>query len=120
MSKGINKDSMSSLLEGLTSVKRAAEERQPAHTAANTSAKEISVSTSEAKPASKSGSKERICTSIDTVVMNKIRAISEKEGVLINELITLGLDMLISKYEDSHGQIRPKKTNKGDITSIFR
>lgn len=121
MSKGINKDSMSRLLEGLTSVRTTvAEERQPAHTAANTSAKEKSVSTSEAKPASKSGSKERICTSIDTVVMNKIRAISEKEGVLINELITLGLDMLITKYEDSHGQIRPKKANKGDITSIFR
>lgn len=115
MSKGINKDSMSSLLEGLTSVRTtAAEEHQPS------SAKEKTVSTSEAKPASKSGSKERICTSIDTVVMNKIRAISEKEGVLINELITLGLDMLISKYEDSHGQIRPKKANKGDITSIFR
>ena len=115
MSKGINKDSMSSLLEGLTSVRTtAAEERRPS------SAKEKSVSTSEANPTSKSGSKERICTSIDMVVMNKIRAISEKEGVLINELITLGLDMLISKYEDSHGQIRPKKANKGDITSIFR
>lgn len=119
MSKGINKDSMSSLLEGLTSVKTAAEERQPAHTAANTSAKEKSVSTSEAKPASKSGSKERICTSIDMVVMNKIRAISEKEGVLINELITLGLNMVIAKYEEAHGTIRPKKANKGNIDNIF-
>uniref|UniRef100_A0AB33J6U1 DUF3408 domain-containing protein n=1 Tax=Prevotella sp. GTC17254 TaxID=3236794 RepID=A0AB33J6U1_9BACT len=110
MSKGINKDSMSSLLEGLTSVKTSqTEDHQTAYSAA---------------PSPKSGAKpttkERICTSVDTTIMNKIRSIAEKEGVLINELITLGLGMVISKYEESHGQIRPKKPNKGNIANIFR
>ena len=52
--------------------------------------------------------------------MNKIRTISETEGIQINELITLGLDMVISKYEETHGEVRPKKINKGNIDNIFR
>ena len=109
MSKGINKNSMSSLLEGLTSVRSTTPEdnHQP-----NPS--------SNSKPISKGGSKERICTSVDKNVMNKIRTISETEGIQINELITLGLDMVISKYEEAHGPVRPKKINKGNIDNIFR
>lgn len=72
------------------------------------------------KPISKGSSKERICTSVDKNVMNKIRTISETEGIQINELITLGLDMVISKYEETHGEVRPKKINKGNIDNIFR
>ena len=69
---------------------------------------------------SKTNGKMRICTSLDKTLMNKIRAISEKEGVQINELITLGLNMVVSKYEEQHGQIRPKKGVRGDINTIFR
>ncbi len=115
MSKGINKDSMSSLLEGLTSTKLASTNNlQTAHPEADI------LSKSRGKTVSKGSSKERICTSVDTTVMNKIRTISEKEGVPINELIALGLDMVLSRYEETHGQVRPKKSNKGNIDSIFR
>lgn len=121
MSKGINKDSMSSLLDGLTSVKAAVPEvQQPESPAATAPSREKGKSRAEAETISKGGPKERICTSIDTTVMNKIRAISEKEGVLINELITVGLEQVISKYEEVHGQVRPKKANKGKIENIFR
>lgn len=112
---------MSSLLDGLTSVKAATTEvQQPESPAATAPSKEKAKSRTGIESISKGGSKERICTSIDSTVMNKIRAISEKEGVLINELITLGLEQVIAKYEDTHGQIRPKKGNKGKIENIFR
>lgn len=69
---------------------------------------------------SQRSAKERVCTTIDMAIMNKVRALSEKEGVFINDLITLGLNMVIAKYEERHGQIRPPKSNKGNIDSIFR
>lgn len=119
MGKGINKDSMSSLLEGLTSVRNTTQENHP-QSITSSHSKEKVTSTSGSKPTSKGGSKERICTSVDKNVMNKIRTISETEGIQINELITLGLDMVISKYEETHGQVRPKKINKGNIDNIFR
>lgn len=115
MSKGINKDSMSSLLEGLTSTNLTpTDDLQTVRPETHTPSKE------KVKPVSKGSSKERICTSVDTTMMNKIRTISEKEGVPINELIALGLDMVLSKYEETHGQVRPKKSNKGNIDNIFR
>lgn len=115
MSKGIKKDSMSNLLEGLTSVRTTILEE------AQEDVKNSYVSDSPSKkPTSKGIGKEKICTSVDTAIMNKIRAISEKEGLLINELIALGLDMVIGKYEELHGQVRPKRTNKGNIDTIFR
>ena len=118
MSK-INKDSMSSLLEGLTSVRSTVpEDHQQSSPSSNSKEKVTSIPGD--KPTSKGGSKERICTSIDKNVMNKIRTISETEGLQINELITLGLDMVISKYEEAHGPVRTKKINKGNIENIFR
>ena len=121
MSKGINKDSMSSLLDGLTSVNEASVE-QRSQTVSPSAAPSPSKTKMqpEAKSVLKGSSKERICTSVDTNVINKIRTISEKEGVLINELIAIGMEMVISKYEESHGQVRPKKSNKGNIGNIFR
>ena len=111
---------MSSLLEGLTSVRETipVNGHEAEQAAADLPSREKSVPKHSA--ATPSGPKERICTSVDKTVMNKVRAISEKEGVLINELITLGLDMVIAKYEEAHGQVRPKKMVKGDIDSIFR
>ena len=119
MSKGINKNSMSSLLEGLTSVRSTTpEDNHQPNPSSNLKEKVTSIPGD--KPISKGSSKERICTSVDKNVMNKIRTISETEGIQINELITLGLDMVISKYEETHGEVRPKKINKGNIDNIFR
>ena len=119
MSKGINKNSMSSLLEGLTSVRSTTPEDNHQPNPSSHSKDEVTSIPAD-KPISKGGSKERICTSVDKNVMNKIRTISETEGIQINELITLGLDMVISKYEEAHGPVRPKKINKGNIDNIFR
>lgn len=118
MKKTIDPDAMSSLLDGLTSGRPSIENTQSSSPA--TSVFSNGEPTPQTGTVQKNSGKERICTTIDKTVMNKIRVISEKEGVQINELIGLGLDMLISKYEETHGQVRPKKENRGDINNIFR
>lgn len=118
MKKTIDPDAMSNLLDGLTSGRPSIGNTPFPSPATVVFSKEES--TPKTTTVQKNSGKERICTTIDKTVMNKIRVISEKEGVQINELISLGLDMLISKYEETHGQVRPKKENRGDINNIFR
>jgi hypothetical protein len=45
--------------------------------------------------------------------------IPASEGVAIKEIIGVGLDMFIRKYEELHGKVRVKKPRKGDISQIF-
>ena len=52
-------------------------------------------------------------------VMSKVRTIADIEGVAIKEIIGVGLDMFIRKYEELHGKVRVKKPRKGDISQIF-
>jgi hypothetical protein len=35
------------------------------------------------------------------------------------EIIGVGLNMFIRKYEELHGKVRVKKPRKGDISQIF-
>lgn len=118
MKKTIDPDAMSNLLDGLTSGRSLIGNTQSPSPATSVFSNEEP--TPKTATVQKNSGKERICTTIDKTVMNKIRVISEKESVQINELIGLGLDMLISKYEETHGQVRPKKENRGDINNIFR
>jgi hypothetical protein len=122
MSKKINNDAMGQLLEGLTSsaVSPGSESSDSATISESRNNSQEEHKDSSRSVRSKTNGKMRICTSLDKTLMNKIRAISEKEGVQINELITLGLNMVVSKYEAQHGQIRPKKGVRGDINTIFR
>ena len=118
MSKKINNDAMGQLLEGLTSsaVSPGSESSDSATISESRNNSQEEHKDSSRSVRSKTNGKMRI----DKTLMNKIRAISEKEGVQINELITLGLNMVVSKYEAQHGQIRPKKGVRGDINTIFR
>lgn len=118
MKKTIDPDAMSNLLDGLTSGRPSIGNTPYPSPATSVFSKEES--TPKTTKVQKNSGKERICTSVDKNVMNKIRTISETEGIQINELITLGLDMVISKYEETHGAVRPKKINKGNIDNIFR
>lgn len=122
MSKKINNDAMGQLLEGLTSsaVSPVSESSDSTTISESRNNSQEEHKDSSKSVRSKTNGKMRICTSLDKTLMNKIRAISEKEGVQINELITLGLNMVVSKYEAQHGHIRPKKGVRGDINTIFR
>lgn len=119
MGKGINASAMGQLLEGLTSVKSSVDTpSQQTNVPSSSIRREPSVPIRETSK--KDAKRERICTSLDKELMDKIRTIAEKEGIKINELITLGLDMVVSKYEESHGKVHPKKGMKGDIKKLFR
>lgn len=119
MGKGINDSAMGKLLEGLTSVNKPID----------TPSQETSMSPSlirKGTPATvretslKEAKKERVCTSLDKILIDKIRTIAEKEGIQINELISCGLDMVVSKYEETHGKLHPRKEIRGDIKKLFR
>lgn len=119
MGKGINASAMGQLLEGLTSVKSSVDTpSQETNVPSPSIRREPSAPVRETPK--EDAKRERICTSLNKELMDKIRTISEKEGIKINELITLGLDMVVSKYEETHGKVHPKKGMKGDIKKIFR
>lgn len=120
MSKKIDSNAMGRLLEGLTSGRTPAESGSMETQQAMDIAPRGVENGTMRHPISKVGAKERICTSIDKTVMNKIRTISEKENVQINELISFALEMFIGKYEGIHGQVRPKRNVRGDINRILQ
>lgn len=63
--------------------------------------------------------KQHICTIVKADSLNKIRAIAKTEGLTINSIIDLGLDIVIKKYEELHGTIQVKKPKKGDVGKVF-
>ena len=119
MAKRINDNAMGQLLEGLTSGGITTENTPIDSSVSAVPSNEDTVNTA-IRMHPKAASKERVCTSLDKTLMSKIRTISEKEGIQINELITLGLNMVVGKYEDIHGVVRPKKGLRGDISKLFR
>lgn len=111
MGKQIEKSSMDKLLFGLT------KETEP-----NDSSNETSPSTEKVQQNEKkkdSVSEERICTIVDVEKMGKIRAISDKEGVSIKDIISYAFDVIIDKYEELHGTVRTKKTRKANVKNVF-
>lgn len=63
--------------------------------------------------------KQHICATVNADSLNKIRAIAKTEGLTINSIIDLGLDIVIKKYEELHGTIQVKKPKKGDVGKVF-
>lgn len=122
MKKGINNDSMSSLLDGLTSfggTQVQSEAAKESSVSSLSSENPVEPKRAKTKP-SKEQLRKRVCTSIDTTLIHKVRAISKKEQLPINEIIELGMKMVIEKYEKTHGQIAFQKDGRGDIKNIFR
>lgn len=62
---------------------------------------------------------EVISTMVDPDVMSKVRTIADNEGIAIKDIIGMGIDMMIAKYEEIHGKVRVKKPRKGDVSQIF-
>lgn len=67
----------------------------------------------------KAGSYEVISTTVDPEIMSKIRAIASMNDIPIKEVIGVGLNMVVSKYEELHGKVRVKKPIKCDLSKIF-
>lgn len=113
MSKEIKTSAMDTLFEGLTG--------QP-HPEENVSSPEPASLPEADAHSSKKPSKpsyEVISTTVDPVIMSKIRAIASIEELAIKDVIGVGLKMVVSRYEEVHGKVRVKKSKKGDVNKIF-
>ena len=72
------------------------------------------------RPPSGKVKSETISTLVDCDKMAKIRSIATIEGLSIRDVIGVGINMVIKKYEKSHGAILVKKKQKGNIDEIFQ
>ncbi len=118
MSKGLNTDSMSRLLGGLTGSKENVE-KESVNAQAEPSPQEATSDVTKDKKSSKSGAEERFCTIVDVEQIEKIRMIAAKEDVTIKDLVSLAFDVIISKYESLHGKIKVNKHKKGNLRDVF-
>ena len=98
MSKGLNTDSMSRLLGGLTGSKSDEETESPKDKQESPRQEATTDATKEKKP-SKAGAEERFCTIVDVV--------------------SLAFDVIIKKYESLHGKIKVNKHKKGNLRDVF-
>lgn len=105
MAKDINSDAMSNLLQGLTSDNEAA-------TASSSSKKDDNVKSDKRKKPSGKVKSETISTLVDCDKMAKIRSIATIEGLSIRDVIGVGINMVIEKYEKSHGAVHVKRSKR--------
>lgn len=112
MGKGINTNAMDKLFSGLSG-----NEENQANEESHTS--EPPKQSQKSKGNRNQPVKQHICTIVKADSLNKIRAIAKTEGLTINSIIDLGLDIVIKKYEELHGTIQVKKPKKGDVGKVF-
>lgn len=119
MSK-LNKDSMDALFGGL--VDQSPTEGQEQNDAKNSPT--LSTPTPRESGASRRGrpsgvKKESVTTIVDIDLMNKVRAISKKEGLPITAIFEVGLRMAVQNYEEKNGPVRAYKNKKKDVGDVF-
>lgn len=118
MGKGIDKNAMDKLISGLSgNEENIYTEHEQANEESHTS--EPPKQSQKRKGNRNHPVKEHICATVKADSLNKIRAIAKTEGITINSIIDLGLDVVIKKYEELYGTIQVKKPKKGDVGKIF-
>ena len=79
-----------------------------------------SFSEREGRTSSRSRQKsEQLSTTVDVEIMNKVRALMEKEGLNKKEVVTAALIKLLHSYESVHGELRQQKEKKGKIDVLL-
>lgn len=63
--------------------------------------------------------KERICTTVYTDQMDKVRALAAQTGLPLTDIISFGLQLAIDRYEQQHGAIKTKRAQKKDLKDVF-
>lgn len=115
MTKKIEKSSMNKLLLGLTN---GTEKTDDADVFVEEQPQKVKEKI-ESPQKKENVSTERICTIVESSKMGKIRAISDKEGVSIKEILNLAIEIVINKYEETHGTIKIKKSRKVNVENVF-
>ena len=62
---------------------------------------------------------EHVCTLVSVEQMAKVRTIAEREGIALKDIFAVGLNMAISSYEQKYGEIKVRKTKRGNASEVF-
>lgn len=123
MGKNLNMNSMDKLFSGLTKteVKQEQGSSQETSPQVDTEVLEATAPVPSKKP-SKANKTEKthVCITIDTETLEKVRAISAKEGVYTRDIFNFALATVIDRYEELNGKISVKKRKKGDIREFLK
>lgn len=61
------------------------------------------------------------CVRVDEGVMSKIKAIAQRENLMLKDLYTYAFDVIIKRYEGKHGAVKiPPKKPKGNIEEVLK
>ena len=115
--KNFNSPAMDSLLAGLTN-DGTSDKESSASKAEDKSQAKNPEETSRTSSRSRQKS-EQLSTTVDVEIMNKVRALMEKEGLNKKEVVTAALIKLLHSYESVHGELRQKKEKKGKIDVLL-
>lgn len=124
MSSKLNQSAMDALMNGLTSTSESvgassaqAEENKPVSTPIT---EETSQKQSKAeKYRTKSGG-IRVSVIVKETSMEKVKYIMEKENFSQSQIFDAAITMLINKYEEKKGPIKPRQNQKKeDISELF-
>lgn len=68
--------------------------------------------------------RKTICTKMEVELYAKVQTVAEKEGIDIKDIMELGCQLIIDKYEEKHGKVRVskkfyEKKNSKDVSDIF-
>lgn len=124
MSSKLNQSAMDALMNGLTSTSEAVEssatqsERKNPDTTAVTEESRQKQSKAD-KYRTKSGG-IRVSVIVKEASMEKVKYIMEKENFSQSQIFDAAVTMLINKYEEKKGPIKPRQNKKKeDISDLF-
>lgn len=112
----MEKDDVASLISGLTGGGK-----EPKAKCKNAAKIKSFQSEQAAKPQEKEqkAPTERVCVVVECEVLDKIRAIADKEGISLSSIYNLGLKVVLENYESLHGKVSPKSKKKGNVDEVF-
>lgn len=123
MGKNLNMNSMDKLFSGLTKTEVKQEQGSSQETSPQVDTEVLEAAApASSKKAQKVNKTEKthVCITIDTETLEKVRAISAKEGVYTRDIFNFALATVIDRYEELNGKISVKRRKKGDIRELLK
>lgn len=123
MAKKINKSAMESLLGSLSGKPDVQEDDTSQETFEDTSEPQKS-DEETSRPVTRqyvrrTGEEVRICTIIDKTLFEKVKVLSQTEGITVRSIIEYMLGKAVENYESKYGRLKVRKSHKGDIGDVL-
>lgn len=111
----MSKDNVASLIGGLIGDN----EGNTKTLATNKNARKVVKDAALASKPTEKPATERVCVVVECEVLDKIRAIADKEVISLSSIYNLGLKVVLENYESLHGKVSPKSKKKGNVDEVF-